>query len=107
MDEKQWSRDWNAVNWNEIRQKLNFAEKVKAEGQKIGQKIKPDIGITKDEFEEYMCWLCETNPEDFEKIIFMMSLRETGMSMEEAEYFADNPEVFKKALDDVLNKNLN
>lgn len=54
-----------------------------------------------------MCWLCETNPEDFEKIIFMMSLRGTWMSMEEAEYFSDNPEVFKKALDDVQNKNLN
>ncbi len=107
MDERKWSRDWNSVDWNEIRQKLNLAEKAEAEGRRIGQKIKPEIGITKDEFEEYMRWLCETNPEDFEKVIFMMSLREAGMSIEEAEYFADNPEMFRKALDDVLHKNLN
>lgn len=107
MDEKQWSRDWSMVDWNEIRQKLDFAEEAEKEGLSHGQIIKAEIGITKDEFEEYMIWLCENKPDEFEKTIFMMGLREAGMSMEEAQYFADNPDIFKKALDYVQNKQLN
>ena len=67
MDEKIWSKDWANFDWEKIEKKLFEVEKDKS-----GRVVEGDIGITKEEFMEYFCWLFENEPVEYEKAITYM-----------------------------------
>lgn len=96
---KKWSRDWEHFDWEQVRTKICEAEKKHREGKTAD---KPDIGISSDELIEYFDWLYDTQPELFFKTILSMMLVQAGMTAENAQICAEQPD----KLEDVM-KGLN
>lgn len=88
MQEK-WSRDWEKVNWSEIDEKIQMNE--------IGDE-KVDVGITAEEFIEYMKWLRIEHPDEFFRLEFGMLLMEKGMSKKDADFLSRHPDAFLEAV---------
>lgn len=84
---KKWSRDWSEFDWNVMRTRLEEAEVNKADGV-------VDIGITLDEFVEYLQWLMENEPEQYCTVMLSMKLKESGVPMENVEYWLSHPKEF-------------
>lgn len=74
---KKWSRDWESINWNEIKKRMNEVDMMLEENSGY----KADIGISRDEFVEYMDWLIENEPDNFWKAILAMRLNEMGIDI--------------------------
>lgn len=83
---KEWSRDWAAFDWEAVREKLDGG--------------RHDIGITKDEWLEYMQWVSINDPAGYETTVMCIFLKEAGFSDKEAVYFSEHmdelAELFKK-----------
>lgn len=86
MSDKKWSRDWSKMDWNEVERKLDE--------QMANPKKDGDIGITAEEFWEYLSWLEEEDMEEYLRITFFLKLYELGVSAKEAEYWFRNPQEF-------------
>lgn len=97
---KEWSRDWERFNWDQVREKLRTAEqKAYYEG---GQVNEADIGISLAELKEYFEWLYDTQPERCCKVILYMQLVQAGVPHEEAQIWVNRPEELKEALEELL-----
>ncbi len=94
MSDKKWSRDWSKMDWNEVERKLD---------EQIDNPEKDaDIGITADEFWEYLSWLEEEDMEEYLRIKFFLKLYEVGVSAKEAEYWFEHPQEFIDTVKEAL-----
>ena len=94
MAEK-WSRDWENFNWEEVEEKLQC-------NMSMGEKT--DIGINADELKEYVRWLSFYHPDACMKLQFFLLFCEKGLSFEQAEFLASNPDLLMDAIKIVLGK---
>ena len=86
MENSKWSKNWEHFNWDEVAVKL---EKAKQSGP-ISWKEHPDIGITAEEFLEYLDWLREEKSLLEWQYLTMGFLEKSGVPKEEIyEVFAD------------------
>lgn len=105
MEKKEWSRDWSQFDWEDVRQKLAKIS-IPEEGKRKEHPGEiPDIGITLEELVEYLQWLNLEDPEEYWKKMMTLKLWESGMGLENAEYWAERPEEMKKILDQFGNRN--
>lgn len=95
---KNWSRDWEHFDWEQVREKLCGAE---TDRQEENPSDKSDIGITLDELKEYFEWLYDTQPELYFKVILYMALVKAGVPHEEAQIWANHPEELNDVLEDL------
>lgn len=91
--QKEWSRDWAKMDWKEIKEKLSELDNMTPE-----EREQADIGITLDDFVEYLDWQGENEPEEYWKSIFTLKLRELGVPMEKVEYWVQHPEEFTEEI---------
>lgn len=92
-EQRVWSRDWSKMEWKNIKEKLVDIDNLPEEEKKL-----TDIGITHDEFVEYLEWLAENEPEEYWKSIFSLKLRELGVPIEIVEYWVQHPEEFTEEI---------
>lgn len=78
--------------WRETRQKTEFG------------KADSDIGISRDEFLEYLDWLYENSEQDYYKAILSMKLMEIGLDDEQVKLWLSQPEELINAIETVLDK---
>ncbi len=55
MESSKWSRDWRQFDWDVVIKKFDQAERAGA----LYREKNPDIGISAEEFLEYLDWLRE------------------------------------------------
>lgn len=91
---KKWSRDWAAFDWSQVIEKL---EEMK-EGDDVGQ----DMGISREEFLEYLDWLKETNKEEFYKAVLGIKLSEMGIDASQMETLVSHPDELLRIMEAVL-----
>lgn len=89
-DTGKWSMDWKNFNWELVFEKIEIAEnelKRRGEDKKLF-----DIGITEEQFEEYLQWLYENNPEEYRKLMLYKILKEEGVKKQDIEFCLARPE---------------
>lgn len=96
-DAGKWSIDWGNFDWETVLKKLELVEKELE--QNGGDKKLYDIGITEEQFEEYLQWLHENAPEEHGRFVMYVLLREKGVEEEDIEFCLAHPEELKQALD--------
>lgn len=84
LKERNWSRDWSTFDWEPVREKLRSG--------------KQDIGITRDEFIEFMDWYALSSPKDYDRSAMFILLSELGVPDEKAQYLSEHLEEFQALL---------
>lgn len=92
-----WSRDWENFNWEAVREKIERAEEELKQG--VGNKEEYDIGITAEQFVEFLQWFQENAPEEYNRFVVYMILREKGLEEQEITFCLSHPEELKQALE--------
>ena len=92
-----WSKDWNDFDWEIVKEKLEVAEKELAQDE--GSKEKYDIGITLEEFEEYLQWFAEQSPEEYDKLILYIALKQSGVEEQQIGFLLSHPEALNGLLE--------
>ena len=72
MDNSKWSRDWKNFDWDKVIKNLNDLDES-MQNQKKGES---NIGISIEEFKEYLDWLWENDPDYFRLFLLEKVLRE-------------------------------
>lgn len=81
-NEQEWSRDWSNFNLKETVAKLDKAEmQSKQKGIPLGT---IDIGITQEEFLEYLHWIYNNDSKDLLRLSLYVLLKEAGATHEKA-----------------------
>lgn len=93
---EKWSKDWGNFDWGVVREKLTEAEKKIEKGE--GTKEQYDIGITEEELIEYLQWLNENNPKEYERAMLCLDLKQRGMEEQQIELLLSHPEEVKQAI---------
>lgn len=88
--EREWSVDWANFDWSVVRRKF-------AEGLASG-KTDYDIGISEEEFLEFLDWLMINNKEEFYRSLLYLSLRENGFDPEQTGRLMSNPDYLKEVI---------
>lgn len=96
-DARNWSIDWGSFDWETVLKKLEMAEKELE--QNGGDKKIYDIGITEEQFEEYLQRLHENAPEEHGRFMMYVLLREKGVEEEDIKFCLSHSEELKQALD--------
>lgn len=91
-----WSEDWENFDWEIVREKLKA---VKKEFGDTAEGKKQDVGITAEQFKEFLQWLQENEPEEYDNLILYMILRERGMEKQDIDFCLSHLEALEKALD--------
>lgn len=94
MEKRRWSRDWEKVEWDSIREKLTKVGKV----QLNQENAKEDIGISREEFVEYIEWLYENKEKEFWTVMLGLRLCEMGVEPDTAYSMCENPELYQEAV---------
>lgn len=77
-----WSKDWKNFDWSEIERNIDkMTERINRHDSKLDIF---DVGITQEEFTEYLKWLSINNPTEHFKIMLYISLRNAGVSPDKA-----------------------
>lgn len=63
---EKWSRDWSTFDWDEIERKMDALQAGDAD---------VSLGITREEFQEYLSWLSIYDPELFDSFLTMQQLK--------------------------------
>ena len=95
MKDKEWSRDWAAFDWSQVKQKL---ESMKEGDEKAGH----DVGMSREEFLEYLDWLKESDIEGFYKAILSIRLSEMGFDANQVETLVSHPDELIRLMESVL-----
>lgn len=90
-DNKKWSRDWANFDWTMVRDNMANMLSGKEEA-----KSHLDIGISKEEFLEFLDWLMENHIEEYYKVILIKQLTEMGLEDDLVEYYVAHPEELGK-----------
>jgi len=72
MCERKWSRDWAGIDWEQIKEKLDMYCENPSE--------QVDIGLTKEDLNEYMEWLGENDLEEYLKVKLLVTLFNSAFS---------------------------
>lgn len=88
---KKWSRDWVNFDWKTIEKNFDALDNQEENDNK-------DIGISNEEFLEYLDWLAENDPCEFERLKLYAALRETGADNDKAIYFLSHTDELAKEL---------
>lgn len=97
QDGRKWSRDWADFDWTQV--KKRFEE---MEGKKDGEKAVFDVGISRDEFLEYLDWLSQNDMEGFYKAVLGIQLAEMGFDEDQAETLVAHPDMLIKAMESII-----
>lgn len=81
MSDRKWLRDWGDFEWSEILMKMLANE---ADG------VKGDIGITKEEMEDYLKWLSIYEKKLYEQVLYTHMFKKMGLDDETAAYLAEH-----------------
>lgn len=92
---RKWSRDWAKFDWKTIEEKFDALNGQ--EGDKNS-----DIGISSEEFLEYLDWLAENIPWEFERFQFYIALREIGADNDKTMYLLSHMDELAKELQEFL-----
>lgn len=87
LAERHWSRDWDTFDWESVREKLRNG----------GQ----DIGITRDEFMEFLDWYSLSSPADYGRSALFILLCEMGVPAEKAKQLSEHMEEFFSLTDEI------
>lgn len=80
----EWSRDWKVFDWDDVEKRLDSGSH--------------DIGITRDEWLEYMQWFSINDPEGFAGTVVCILLKEMGFSDKEALYYSEHADELAELL---------
>lgn len=78
-NKKKWSRNWKDFDWKAVEEKcsgLDFSHKADHETQY-------DVGITEEEFYEYLEWAKENAQEEYDFLFLCSRLMKCGMQPDE------------------------
>ena len=78
MESSKWSRDWRQFDWDEVIKKFDQAERTGA----LYREKNPDIGISAEEFLEYLDWLRECDSLLFWQLLMKRFMEENGVPKE-------------------------
>ena len=101
--QKEWSRDWEHFDWEQIRENLHEVERKRQAGEVVD---KAEVGISLEEFTEYFEWLYSNAPKFYYRNLLFLLLIETGFSIGEAQSWVDHPEELEKILREQLNESV-
>lgn len=77
-----WSKDWKNFDWSEIERNIDrMTERINLHHIRSDTF---DVGITQEDFIEYLKWLSINNPTEHLKIMLYISLRNAGVSPDKA-----------------------
>ncbi|MGN0315904.1 MAG: hypothetical protein ACI4EG_14090 [Fusicatenibacter sp.] len=71
-----WSRDWSTFDWEEIEQKMDAIQSGRTD---------VELGITREEFQEYLGWLNIHEPELFDTFLALQQLKAAEEQLYEKE----------------------
>ena len=86
-DTKNWSRDWAGFDWTQVVEKL---EKMK--GKERDDKAGYDVGISREEFLEYLEWLNRNDKEGYYRAVLSIQLSEIGLDDGQIETLVAHPD---------------
>lgn len=93
--QKEWSRDWEHFDWEQIKQNLYELEKKRQMGEVAD---KAGVGISLEEFTEYFEWLYNNAPKLYYRNLLFLLLVQAGFPEEEAQFWINRPEELEKIL---------
>lgn len=91
-----WSHDWENFDWSAVKQKLE--ELRKKEGD---ENRDYDVGISREEFLEYLEWLEQTDKEGYSKAVLSIKLGEMGFSESRIEELIKHPDETLRIIQDI------
>ena len=94
--EKEWKRDWANFDWEPVKEALDKKEK---EGIKD-----MDVGITVDEFIDFLEWLGVYDKTTFTKLMCAYKLVDIGFTVEQALLVITNEELLDDILEHLIEK---
>lgn len=98
---KKWSRDWANFDWSQVKEKI-----TEMEGKEGDEKAGHDVGISRDEFLEYMDWLNQNDKEGYYKAVLSIQLAELGLNENQIEALMAHPDelikIIRLVLTDIL-----
>lgn len=92
--DKKWSRDWENFDWKTVIEKCAGLQL----SQETDCKEQYDLGITKEEFFEYVQWTQENAPDEYRFMILCLQLMERGMSQDELIYCLTDMDKLEQAI---------
>lgn len=90
-DNRKWSRDWANFDWMKVRNNMAIILSGNA-----GNGSDVDIGISKEEFLEFLDWLMENHTEEYYKLILVKQLTRMGLEEDLVEYYVAHPDELSK-----------
>lgn len=99
---KKWSRDWLNFDWTKVRDNMAAVLSGNEEA-----KSHLDIGISKEEFLEFLDWLRENHIKEYHQIILMKQLSDMGLEDDLVEYYVAHPEELSKIVKLFLDEDSN
>lgn len=91
-----WSHDWENFDWSAVKQKLE--ELRKKEGD---ENRDYDVGISREEFLEYLEWLKQTDKEGYSKAVLSIKLGELGFPEGQIEELIKHPDEALRIIQDI------
>ena len=91
-----WSHDWGNFDWSAVKQKLE--ELRKKEGD---ENRDYDVGISREEFLEYLEWLEQTDKEGYAKAVLSIKLGELGFPEGRIEELIKHPDEALRIIQDI------
>lgn len=73
--ERQWSHNWETFNWDAVKEKLDYFGSTGGAGS-------IDLGISRDEFLEYLDWLSQNAPSELARLQLYLLLIEIDAGCE-------------------------
>lgn len=93
---RKWSRDWSEFDWEPVMAKL---KEMKEKG---ADKADYDVGISREEFLEYLDWLNQTDEEGYYKAVLSIQLSEMGFDENQVETLVAHPDELIRIMEAVL-----
>lgn len=98
-DNRKWSRDWENFDWTKVRENISIILSGN-DGDKSGI----DVGMSREEFLEYLDWLMVNHTEEYYKVILIKQLTEMGLEDDLVDYYVAHPEELGKIVKLFLDK---
>lgn len=98
-DTKKWSRDWADFDWSQVKKRIAEMQE-KERDEKSGY----DVGISRNEFLEYLDWLRQNDREGYYKAVLSIQLSEIGLDESQVETLVSHPDKLIKILKFIIKK---
>lgn len=91
---KRWSRDWANFDWAQVKKKIAAVEEAGG-----GFEDGCDIGISKEEFLEYLDWLNQNYKEGYYKAVLSIHLARMGFNESQVQTALAHPDELIKIIE--------